>query len=82
MMLPTLPGNIEEIHACHTEFLASLQPASEGWTEATVVSEPFLTLAERLDIYIPYCNNFDEAKATLAKCKKIAAFTSFLEVAY
>ncbi|KAL7754417.1 hypothetical protein RI367_000398 [Sorochytrium milnesiophthora] len=73
-------GNVEEIHARHEDFLSKLKVVTDVWDESGgCLGELFLSMSQWLNVYIPYCNNWDVAKEVLAKSRKVSLFSEFLE---
>lgn len=71
-------SNIEDIHKIHEGFLVELKKKKDHWHETEKIGDLFVELSTKLDIYVPYCTNYEIALSTIRAAKKNEKFQEFL----
>jgi len=71
--------NMDEIRDHHLSFLGELRKVVEQWHENTLIAPLFIEMCSWLNIYVKYCNNYDDSLVLLEKCQKNELFLKFMD---
>jgi len=71
-------SNLPEICEKHQPFLAKLRVVADNYDEKALIGPLFIEMSQWLDIYVKFCNNYDETSAIIERCKKNEIFNKVL----